>query len=588
MNGGLGPAIDELAMLDPATLPDDELHELVVDLVREDSRLAAARARFVAAWDARRTWADNGSKAATARLMLEASASATTARRELRRARGLRDMPGTASALVEGKLSMDHADLLMAVKHPEIEHLFARDEGILLDQIKTLRHPDAQRCVRYWLNLAENEIGKAPCDRDRAGRHFSGVRSFRGNVVFDGMLDAIAGSIPMKELARLERAEFEADWAEARSAHGERAIESHLPRTAAQRRADAFVEMARRSAAMDPNAVMPRPLFTVLVGYDSFSKTCELSCGTVVTPSQLVPHLAEADIERIVFDGPSRVIEVGVRQRFFTGALRRAIQVRDRRCTHPSGCDVPAEQCEIDHEVPYGEGGLTTQTNARCACRRHNRQRNTTPDPPGWSGKYDEVVAMDDFVHDAFRQVGRLASGDRRDDVGAGPDETLGEDLSIGAGELDGFVDAEAPLDSGDTGGKQRPAALAEGATGTVVDGDGPSGVDGEGDPQLAGGEPAVAGQDDGADTCLAGHGGAKDTGPVCAGDDDTDAGPGRDLGGRDLRRHAAAAADGPRATRHRLEGLIDLDDLLDQRRRRVEAGVGGEKPRRIGQHHEH
>jgi hypothetical protein len=126
------------------------------------------------------------------------------------------------------------------------------------------------------------------------------------------------------------RFEFDADWAEVRAAHVDRATESHLARTAAQRRADAFVEMAKRSAAMDPNAVMPRPLFTVLVGYDSFSKTCELSCGTVVTPGQLVPHLAASDVERIVFDGPSRVIEVGVRQRFFTGALRRAIQVRDR------------------------------------------------------------------------------------------------------------------------------------------------------------------------------------------------------------------------------------------------------------------
>jgi hypothetical protein len=49
-----------------------------------------------------------------------------------------------------------------------------------------------------------------------------------------------------------------------------------------------------------------------------------------------------------------------------TPGLRRAIEVRDRHCQHPSGCDVPAEECDIDHKVPYSEGGLTTQGNGRC------------------------------------------------------------------------------------------------------------------------------------------------------------------------------------------------------------------------------
>jgi 5-methylcytosine-specific restriction endonuclease McrA len=104
--------------------------------------------------------------------------------------------------------------------------------------------------------------------------------------------------------------------------------------------------------------------------------------STVVAPGQLIPYLADADIERIVFDGPSRVIDVGVRQRFFTGALRRAIEVRDRHCRHPSGCDVPAQQCEIDHVIPYSRGGITTQGNGRCWCKVHNRQRSNRPDLP--------------------------------------------------------------------------------------------------------------------------------------------------------------------------------------------------------------
>jgi len=382
MDCGLGAAIDRLAAIDPSALTDDELHDLVILLVREASRFEAACAGLVSVWDIRKRWADNGAKAPTARLMSEALVSGATASEVLHRARRLRTMPHTAAALAEGKLSMDHADLLVQANQPDVADLFARDEGMLVDQIKMLRHPAARRCMRYWRNLAEDEIGREPTDRDSAGRHFAAVRTFRGNVIYDGMHDPVNGTIVLNELARLEKALFEQDWAQLRTERGEKATAAELPRTAAQRRADALVEMARRSAVVDSHAIPARPLFTVLVGYRAFSKTCELADGTVVSPGQLVPHLAEADVERIVFGGPSRVIDVGVRQRFFTGAVRRAIQVRDRHCTHPSGCDVPAEQCDIDHITPYSRGGLTTQDNGRCRCRVHNLQRNNHPEAP--------------------------------------------------------------------------------------------------------------------------------------------------------------------------------------------------------------
>ena len=83
-----------------------------------------------------------------------------------------------------------------------------------------------------------------------------------------------------------------------------------------------------------------------------------------------------------MFDSPSRIIDVGRRTRLFTGGLRRAIEVRDRRCTSP-GCNIPADRCQIDHIVEWSNGGQTTQTNGRLLCPTHNRQRpghKTIPD----------------------------------------------------------------------------------------------------------------------------------------------------------------------------------------------------------------
>jgi 5-methylcytosine-specific restriction endonuclease McrA len=79
-------------------------------------------------------------------------------------------------------------------------------------------------------------------------------------------------------------------------------------------------------------------------------------------------------VERVVFDGPSRVIDVGVHRRLFEGATRRAVQLRDRECFHET-CDIPAEHCDVDHVVPWAEGGPTVQENGRVACGFHNRNR---------------------------------------------------------------------------------------------------------------------------------------------------------------------------------------------------------------------
>jgi hypothetical protein len=122
------------------------------------------------------------------------------------------------------------------------------------------------------------------------------------------------------------------------------------------------------------------------VGDDSFTQLCELATGTVIIPDMLVPHLGMAELETILFDGPFTVIAVSP-QRTFTGRLRRAIEVRDRHCQHPSGCDVPAPDCDVDHTVPVSKGGVTDQFGGKLECRPHNRDatlhdHDSQPYPP--------------------------------------------------------------------------------------------------------------------------------------------------------------------------------------------------------------
>jgi hypothetical protein len=57
---------------------------------------------------------------------------------------------------------------------------------------------------------------------------------------------------------------------------------------------------------------------------------CQLADGTVITPGTVASLLGEAWIERVVFDGPSRVVDLGQARRF-TGGARRALEIRDRQ-----------------------------------------------------------------------------------------------------------------------------------------------------------------------------------------------------------------------------------------------------------------
>jgi hypothetical protein len=379
----LAAVIDSLLAVDTTSLTDAELHDLVTDLQRQRHRLAAAAAEAISAWDRRLIWADNGARSAAARLANETSTSTSTAGSDVRRARQLRSMPATTAALAAGDLSPDHVDLLAKANQPWRNASFAEHEATLVEQCRVLRHADSRKMVDYWCARADADAAEDRAERQRNAAHLSVSPTLDGTVVINGTLDPIGGSIVADELTRLERELYLAD------------TRDGVTRTASQRRASAFVEMARRSAAAPADGRRPKPLFTVLVGDDTMSQLCELANGTVITPGQLLQWAGEADLETVLFDGPSTVISVSHR-RSFTGALRRAVQVRDRHCQHTSGCDVPADQCDVDHIVPHAADGPTSQFNGKLECTPHNRNSDRhdhggTPRPSRPIDRLDEI-----------------------------------------------------------------------------------------------------------------------------------------------------------------------------------------------------
>ena len=372
--GPLRAALDSLAGIDPATLDDTALTETVVEVQRQQARLAAEATRLTAALEARRTWDDDGSRSCGAWLAHRCRLPIGQARAEVWLGRRLRTMPATAVAFAAGDISQRHASVLASLAGGRVAECFARDEAELVDDARRLSWAEFCRAVEYWRQCADPDGTERDAAHDEALRRVHLSPGLRGTGHLDGLLTSLGRATLASALGRIEQELFDTDWAAARAEHGDAATVNHLARTPAQRRHDALVEMARRAMTAPADGKRPRPLVSVLVGYETFrGRVCELADRIVITPGTVASLLDEALIERVVFDGPSRVIDLG-RARRFTGAVRRALDVVDRGCTH-EGCDMPVERSQGDHIQPWSRGGPTDPDNGQLRCAYHNRWR---------------------------------------------------------------------------------------------------------------------------------------------------------------------------------------------------------------------
>jgi hypothetical protein len=369
--------VDELAAADPSVLADSAS---VVALHRLSARMEAIAARASARWDANSEWSADGARSGAAWLAARTRAPRSEAQRCLRRGRAMRDMPVAADAWLAGEVSGCHVAALAASRGTELlAKAMERDEPELVAIARSHSFVQFQQRLAYWrqTNDPDAEDRRLGGEHDDRRLHLS--QTFQGAWVLDGVLDRVGGSIVQQTLMRIERELFDADWTDAKQRLGRDPLVHELERSPAQRRADALVEMATRARTAPRDGRRPEPLFSVLIGLPAFTQLCELANGTVLTPGTLVPWLSQAWIERVVFESPSRVLDVGVQRRLFTGATRRAVELRDRTCFHPT-CDEPVEQ--IDHIQPWAWGGPTTQDNGRGACGFHNRDRHRRDDEP--------------------------------------------------------------------------------------------------------------------------------------------------------------------------------------------------------------
>ena len=239
----------------------------VRELVDVSLRVEVEAVRALAQWDAAALYGTDGYLSAQAWLVREGGLASGVAQKLLGVARLCQGFDAVAELFYASVLSMAKAAGLARVVTADRALLFARDVHKVLDAIVPMNADDAQRIIGYWSRCADDELGIEPADA-YAKRHLHISQTFGGMVVLDALLDPEAGAVVLAALEALD--------------HPDTIDGETMPRTAAQRRADNMVEMARRSLAsdghLDPDKTVNVVIDAELVLGDETDVACDTSC----------------------------------------------------------------------------------------------------------------------------------------------------------------------------------------------------------------------------------------------------------------------------------------------------------------------
>lgn len=255
----------------------------------------------------------------------------------------------TRTALITDENALAAVDEQVAVRAPRWPSLTRGRLAMKVDAI-------VLRVDRDAIRRANKEI------KDRylnVSKSMSGIAEVYGNVfastaqALDRRLDELAGTV------------CEAD-----------------PRTKAQRRADALTALVAGADRMactcgGPDCVgtrgrlRDRNVVIHIVAEEASVDGVGTTPGFMAGADELIPPQVIAELAKSATLRPL-AFPIDAEPRYIPSAgLARFVRCRDLTCRAP-GCDAPAVGCDIDHTIPYADGGATHPSNLKCLCRKHH------------------------------------------------------------------------------------------------------------------------------------------------------------------------------------------------------------------------
>ncbi len=404
----LRKAIDQLQAFDLAALDSAQVLGLIDGLEREARRLRSLQLHVMGEADRRGAHRVDGHASAKVLVRHRCQLPGGEALGREKSMRALRELPEIAAAFAGGEIGSAQVDLIGRVHaNPRVRYLMPQEQGRFLRWARNLSFRDFDLKMRQWERLADSD-GPAPANERRHDNR--DIKLIQDPIelgwTWSGWIACAQGTAMREIWHHYIDAELLADWEKARAEHGDQARGAHLPRTAAQRRADALWQLFQDAAKSEGWAVPVGWVHNIIWSADAYEEMlrrldgahpepvevddyrCETIDGTPLEPLEAAAGSLVGRVRRVIVDAASEVIETGGRPERGPRQRRRRRSGRAPSAQpQPGKCRAAEGTCEIDHLSPHGIGGLTNPANGAPLCGRHNRWKQKgfriTRDPDG-------------------------------------------------------------------------------------------------------------------------------------------------------------------------------------------------------------
>lgn len=377
-------------------VPVPELRDLAAAMGRARTRIEALLGRIASGVDR------SGTAAGGAAVLRDsARLPGHQARRVVKVAERLSEMPNTAAVLEAGAITLEHAAALVEAAEQCGAGLVDNDADLLERAGQT--SPEAfARQARDFAARRSADRGEARLERQRRARRASSFidpETGMGRLAAD--FDPISHNLVTQAIDNRTDALYRAD--------GGRDGQPDLVRTSRQRRADALFELitgrdattraplasesitgdglAGTAAAASgnrangnhlgagvcaPNQLVVVADIGVIDGTDSDGR-CEILGTGPVPPAVLARLSPDTRLAGMIFAGNGQPLWLGRSRRLANGPQHLAVAIRDRGCVD---CGEPMHRCEIHHVREWSNGGHTDIENLAALCHTHHRQHH--------------------------------------------------------------------------------------------------------------------------------------------------------------------------------------------------------------------
>ena len=335
--------------------------------IADEIRRAGDSLRTVAVGQVERTnsWKGEGAKSITEWLSIETDCPQYEAQSVVLLANQLQHLPVTQAALRNGTLSNAQAVEVArgAIVAPNTE-----------TQLLNLARHATVRDLRDATNrVVAGSTDEAERHRQvHKSRYFKSWTDFDGSFNVRGRMTAANGALVMAALKPIQDEIFKA---------ARKSGEYETPEAYA---ADALMVLCEKASAKHssesgmkparPNAVMNIriDIDALKRGHTEHGEICEIAGVGPIPVATATAYLGEAFLKLLILDGTD-IRTIAHMGRALPAKLRTAVEERDRVCQVPT-CDVTLG-LEIDHIVPFAEGGPASLENLVRLCKRHHLQK---------------------------------------------------------------------------------------------------------------------------------------------------------------------------------------------------------------------